>query len=251
MPIPTECQGARCASGIFPEYSFSSSNPDIADFVEPDPGSPNPRNVLLVKEKPVLDSHSGLLCAFNAGTTTVTVSAGGLAYSEKVTVLGGSVQRPCGTTPLRNQASQQPAVVPPLTPSPTPVFAGGTTPLPPPSAPTVFSFAACAHASPATRGGGACACAEFARDQSIAPAHTGGPNCPSPSSGRGATDAPERHFPGERGCSEREEEAAFDLVHHMAARAPEPRPASYHFGGGALGINEATGSGGGGVCRQP
>ena len=132
VPIPTQCRGARCASGVFPEYAFSSSNPDIADFVKSDPASPNPRNVLLVGGKPVLDSHSGLLCAFNAGTTTVTVSTGGLAYSEKVTVLGGTAQRPCGTTPLRNPATRQPVVAPPLAPSPAPVAAGPTPPAPAP-----------------------------------------------------------------------------------------------------------------------
>ena len=46
------------------------------------------------------DPHSSILCAFNAGTTTVTVSAGGLSYSIPVTVQGGSVEQPCGTVPL-------------------------------------------------------------------------------------------------------------------------------------------------------
>ena len=85
-----------------PEYSFVSSDPDIADFVKQDPASTNLRKPFLdANDKVVTDNSSGLLCPFNAGTTTVTVSAGGFSYSEQVTVLGGSVQRPCGTRPLR------------------------------------------------------------------------------------------------------------------------------------------------------
>jgi hypothetical protein len=134
VPIPSECKGSRCATAVFPEYSFSSSEPDIADFVQADPASLNPRAVLLVNEKPVLDPHSGLLCAFNSGTTTVTISAGGLSYSQKVTVLAGSVQRPCGTTPLRHPASSEAspnAAVPPA-PAPAPTPAPTPAPVPPP-----------------------------------------------------------------------------------------------------------------------
>ncbi|HET6999118.1 MAG TPA: hypothetical protein VFI03_11065 [Solirubrobacterales bacterium] len=134
IPIPSQCLGSNCASSLLPEYRFSSSEPDIADFVASDPGSTNPRNVLLVKGKPVLDSHSGLLCAFNAGTSIVTISTGGLSYSQKVTVQAGSVQRPCGTTPLRNRTAISGDPVAPPAPAPTPE--GGplpneTPPLPP------------------------------------------------------------------------------------------------------------------------
>lgn len=135
VPIPTECVGARCSTGVFPEYSFVSSDPDIADFVAPDPASTNPRNVLLVNSKPVLDPQSGLLCAFNAGTTTVTVSAGGYSYAQKVTVLAGTVQQPCGTVPLKNRPVKQGAEPSPVAP-PAPVPAGpAPTPAPVPPAP--------------------------------------------------------------------------------------------------------------------
>ena len=53
VPIPNECRGARCSTGVFPEYTFSSSRPDVANFVEHDPASLNPRNPLLVADKPV------------------------------------------------------------------------------------------------------------------------------------------------------------------------------------------------------
>ena len=99
---PDQCLVAGCAARITPEYSFTSSDPDIADFVRQDPASTNLRKPFLdADDKVVTDNASGLLCPFNAGTTTVTVSAGGFSYSEQVTVLAGSVQRPCGTRPLR------------------------------------------------------------------------------------------------------------------------------------------------------
>ena len=47
--------------------------------------------------------HSGLFCAYNAGTTVVTISAGGLSASLPVTVQAGSVRRPCGTQPLKER----------------------------------------------------------------------------------------------------------------------------------------------------
>jgi hypothetical protein len=132
VKIPSQCQGSKCATTVLPEYTFTSAEPDVADFVSPDPASTNPRNVLLIKKKPVLDPHSGLLCAFNAGTTVVTVATGGLSYSQKVTVQAGSVQQPCGTTPLRNRAGPEPAVAPPPAPAPAP---GPASPAPTPSFP--------------------------------------------------------------------------------------------------------------------
>src|SRR5262249_31048033 len=132
VPIPTTCRGAKCASGIFPEYTFSSSDPEVADFVSPDPRSPNPHNVLLVKEKPVLDSHSGLLCAFNAGTTTVTVPTGGPASPRKVPVPGATGQRPGGPPPVKSRAAQLAEPVLPPDPAPGPEFDPGPPPPPPP-----------------------------------------------------------------------------------------------------------------------
>jgi hypothetical protein len=150
VQIPSDCLGAKCSTAVFPEYSFSSSQPDVADFVAHDPASSNPRNVLLVNEKPVADSSSGLLCAFNAGTTTVTVSAGGLSYSTKVTVQAGSVQRPCGTTPLRSRVTQadSPAPVAPPAPAPAPT-APLPSPAPPPPAPAPVSPPPAASSAPA------------------------------------------------------------------------------------------------------
>jgi hypothetical protein len=137
---PEPCLVAGCANRIVPEYSFTSSDPDIADFVRQDPASTNQHKPFLDKnDKVVTDNSSGLLCPFNAGTTTVTIGAGGFSYSEQVTVQGGSVRRPCGTRPLRPDRFKRAATVgtPPPPPPPPP---GGSppvefTPPPPPPAP--------------------------------------------------------------------------------------------------------------------
>jgi hypothetical protein len=100
---------------VLPEYRFTSSRPDIANFVEVDPNSTNPRAVFLDSNgKTVADPSSGLLCAYNSGTTVVTVETGGLAYSAAVTVQPGSVSQPCGTVPRTDlPAVQKPLETPP------------------------------------------------------------------------------------------------------------------------------------------
>jgi hypothetical protein len=119
---PEPCLIAGCATRIEPEYQFSSTDPDIGDFVRQDPNSTNLRKPFLgADDKPVSDSRSGLFCAFNAGTTTVSVRAGGLSFSQQVRVLPGSVQRPCGTRPLRPDRFRR--------------APGATAPAPPPAAP--------------------------------------------------------------------------------------------------------------------
>jgi hypothetical protein len=140
VPIPDPCQGAACATGIFPAYTFASSKPDIGDFVTPDPASPEGTTVLQgTNGKPIPDAHSGLFCAYNAGVTTVTVRTGGLSYSEQVTVLPGSVEQPCGTAPLINPpapAREAGLPVPLVGPAPTPASApSGALPPPPPVPP--------------------------------------------------------------------------------------------------------------------
>jgi hypothetical protein len=128
---PDQCLVAGCSARIVPEYSFVSSDPDIADFVRQDPASTNLRKPFLdADDKVVTDNSSGLLCTFNAGTTTVTVSAGGFSYSEQVTVLGGSVQRPCGTRPLRpDRFKRAAAVAAPPAPPPPPNSPPGSPPV--------------------------------------------------------------------------------------------------------------------------
>lgn len=143
VPIPETCIGAVCSRFVAPEYTFTSSNPDIGNFVAPEPSNPNPLTVLQSsKGEPISDSHSGLFCAFNPGTTTVTIATGGLSYSEQVTVQAGSVQQPCGTVPLVHppaaavSAAAPPPVTPaPASPPPSPAPLAVVPPPPPPVAP--------------------------------------------------------------------------------------------------------------------
>ena len=144
---PTLCLQSDCASAIAPEYTFTSSEPEIANFVEQDPNSTNLRKPLQDANGHVIpDPKSGILCAFNAGTTTVTISAGGLSYSTQVTVLGGSVEQPCGTVPLsaNHFVRAAAAATPPAPPPPAPAPAPAPAPLAPPPPPLV-------HASPAPK----------------------------------------------------------------------------------------------------
>jgi len=115
------CKVAGCSTRITPEFTFSSSAPDVLDFVKQDPASSNLRKPLLgADDKVISDAASGLVCPFNAGTADVTVSAGGRAITESVTVLPGTVARPCGTRPLDpSRIVQKPAPSsPPATPPP-------------------------------------------------------------------------------------------------------------------------------------
>jgi photosystem II stability/assembly factor-like uncharacterized protein len=240
VPIPSRCQGSRCATGVLPEYSFTSSQPQIADFVSTDPASANPRSVLLRNEKPIRDSHSGLLCAFNAGTTTVTISTGGLSYSEKVTVLAGSAQRPCGTTPLGPVGEtpvEQPAV-PGAFPE-TPV-AGGAPPGPPPPAPAPPAPTPPAHTPPPPPPPPPPPHAPnpaVPQPLPAAPFLTPAPQLtpivpivPPPPPATAQTTPPSGTSPVTQPAvspePEEEEEVAFDLVHHMAALQRRPLSAS-------------------------
>jgi hypothetical protein len=141
---PALCVQANCATRLSPEYTFTSSDPDIADFVAVDPRTTNLRKPLQGADgKVVSDPRSGLLCAFNPGTTTLTVSAGGVAYSQQVRVLAGTVQQPCGTRPLdpsrfRRVAAASPGAAPAPAPAPAsiaPSPAPAPPPPPPPAAP--------------------------------------------------------------------------------------------------------------------
>jgi hypothetical protein len=139
IPIPSNCVGVSCANGLFPEYTFSSSRKDLGDFVEPNLASAEHNAVLLGSNgKPIPDPHSGLFCAYNAGTTIVTISTGGLSFSLPVTIQAGSVREPCGTTPLSELKGPEAAPAPPPAPAPAPAPAGpapAATPTPVPVPP--------------------------------------------------------------------------------------------------------------------
>jgi hypothetical protein len=160
---------------VAPSYTFTSSHPDFGQFVEREPNSVEPRVLQGANGKPIPDeprnskgeldpdgrfeenakgepinekgevvprNQSGIFCAYNAGTTTVSIAAGGLTYSQEVTVQAGSVEQPCGTVPLINppvaavSASPPAAALPPSAPpaaAPAPLAVAP--PPPPPPAP--------------------------------------------------------------------------------------------------------------------
>jgi Transglycosylase SLT domain len=153
VPIPEICSGPDCSQFIAPAYTFSSSNPDIGNFVKRDPNNPNPRAVLQGSGgKPIPDPSSGLFCAFNSGTTTVSVQTGGLSYSEQVTILGGSVQQPCGTVPLRNPPASNVSVGAAVAPPPAGAAPAGSAPVAvTPSLPVAPALVAKAPAPPAPK----------------------------------------------------------------------------------------------------
>ncbi|HVR04761.1 MAG TPA: hypothetical protein VMS02_01890 [Solirubrobacteraceae bacterium] len=174
-PIPSLCVVAGCQTAVLPEYEFESSDKEVGRFVERNTATSELHAVLQnAKGEPIPDEReagkppvpqSGLFCAFNAGTTTVTIRAGGLSASLPVTVQAGSVREPCGTVPIKPRppaeatASPPPPTPPPTTspnvtpasstpppvplpppPSPIPAVAARLTPLPrvPPAAPPFF-----------------------------------------------------------------------------------------------------------------
>lgn len=89
---------STCSGCIAPTYTFKSSNPVVGNFVAPTAsGSSYPK--LTPEGKTTPSSQSGLFCAFNSGTTTVTVTAGLMSASLPVTVKAGAFGPPCGTVP--------------------------------------------------------------------------------------------------------------------------------------------------------
>ncbi|MGA2164153.1 MAG: hypothetical protein ABSH36_06760 [Solirubrobacteraceae bacterium] len=154
-PIPSLCVVAGCQTAVLPEYELESSDKEVGRFVERNTASSNPHEVLQnAKGEPISDEReagkppvvqSGLFCAFNPGTTTVTIRAGGLSASLPVTVEAGSVREPCGTVPLKPRALPETAVSPPPPPPP-PTTSPNVTPasstpppvpLPPPPPPVL------------------------------------------------------------------------------------------------------------------
>jgi hypothetical protein len=136
IPIPSNCIGTACATGLLPEYEFSSSKPSIGDFVAPNLASPTQPAVLQGSDgKPIHDSESGLFCAYFPGTTIVTIRAGGLSSSLPVTVQAGSVRQPCGTVPQSELPAQQSGSIAPPAPAPAPAPAGPAPASSPPPVP--------------------------------------------------------------------------------------------------------------------
>jgi hypothetical protein len=109
------CRGANCDYRVAVEYRFSSSDPEVGDFV-PDETSP-------------------LFCAKSPGTTTVSLTAGGLSYSTPVTVTADQVRPSCRQAPvdarLRNAEPQSPTLRPEAQTTPAPPAPTHQSPPPP------------------------------------------------------------------------------------------------------------------------
>jgi photosystem II stability/assembly factor-like uncharacterized protein len=145
VEIPAPSCGARPC--VQPSYEFASSDPTIGAFVEPSgPGSPLPR--LGADGHPVPSSVSSLFCAYNAGTTTVSITTGLLSYSLPVTVKPGGFGSPCGTVyrpgvgeVIRVRTAQTQgrvggaAAPPPPSPAPASTFPAALAAIPPAPAP--------------------------------------------------------------------------------------------------------------------
>ncbi len=231
IPIPSNCVGRECAVGLFPEYTFSSSRTDIGNFVEPNLASPDPHAVLQGPSgQPIPDPKSGLFCAFNAGTTIVTISAGGLSSSLPVTVQAGSVRQPCGTQPLKEVSGSRQAIPAPPPPAPAPAPAGPAPasapppvplPPPPPPPPPVSPPAPVRAAPPAPpQPFFVPAIAPVALAAFVPPPLPPAAN-PTPPSGTSAVTSPV-----EAAQREEEEEEATESVSNQAVayRAPEHEP---------------------------
>jgi hypothetical protein len=251
IPIPANCVGSVCGTGIFPEYTFSSSRPDIGDFVAPNLASPDPRAVLLgPNDKPIPDPTSSLFCAYNAGTTVATISAGGLSASLTITVQAGSVRRPCGTQPLKELPAQSQAssVAPAPPPAPAPAPTGpapAPTPTPVPVAPSpIVSSPAPGHPAATPKPPYFLPPAAAAPLLAFLPLPVPTPGRPTPPSGTSPVtspvEAPERE--------EEEEEATESVGNNAASYSPadhEPSPAY------VLGVVVLAAFAGASVRRRP
>jgi hypothetical protein len=91
-----------CGGCVAPSYVFASSNPAIGDFVVPSGTGSSFPFIDPVTGHPDRSSTSGLFCAFNSGTTVISLTVGLLTYQLPVTVTAGGSGPPCGTVPNPN-----------------------------------------------------------------------------------------------------------------------------------------------------
>jgi hypothetical protein len=145
-PIPDECVGVACSHGLLPEYKFTSSDTEIGQFVKRNTHSLDPEAVLPGPNgQPIPDEEAsgpGLFCAYNPGTTTVKIEAGGESASLPVTVEAGSVRQPCGTVHLKATPAAASQTVAPPAPAPAqgpPASAPASAPPPVPPPPAAVA----------------------------------------------------------------------------------------------------------------
>jgi hypothetical protein len=228
IPIPSNCVGSACAEALLPEYTFSSSRPDIGDFVKPNLAAPEAPPLQGPDGKPIHDGQSGLFCAYNAGTTIVTISTGGLSSSLPVTIQPGSVRQPCGTTPLKELPAlpTQASVAPPPAPAPAPAGAAPAAssappPVPLPPAPPVTPAAPPSPGPPTPAPSFVPLAAAPTPTLAFVPLPVPTPARPTPPSGTSAVTSPV-----EVAEHEEEEEEATESVSNQAVayRAQEHEP---------------------------
>jgi hypothetical protein len=237
------CLQSDCSSMIEPEYTFTSSEPEIANFVEHDPNSTNLSKPLQNAEGHVIpDPKSGILCAFNAGNTVVTISAGGLSYSVPVTVQGGSVEQPCGTVPLAASRFAKPskAGAPGAPTPPPPAPAPAPAPIAPPPAPPAAPVPA---AKPAVKLPPVAAALLFA--PLLLPAQGGVPAIPPPPAGAFARPIPPGGATVRVFEEKKEEEEATEQSQAFAAYRADA------YSGLPLGARAYAGSAGGNNLPSP
>jgi hypothetical protein len=141
LPFPSQslaCEGANCQFQVPFEYTFSSSDPEVGDFVVPG-GESSPGGRRLT------DPRSGFFCARSPGTTTVAVTAAGLSYSELIEVTAGEdgeacrvpepAPRPTAPAPVLETSDPVPVQAPTPPSHPAPTHSGGAAPSPAPTHP--------------------------------------------------------------------------------------------------------------------
>ena len=257
IPIPSICVGAACSTGLLPKYEFVSSNAEVGGFVkqnlaaEPKGHEPlfnakgEPEREPTNSKGESVSTTSGLFCAYNPGSTTVKIHAGGLSASLPVTVQAGSVREPCGTVPLTNLPSKQtsaPVPAPAPTPTPTgaaPASAPPPVPVPPPPTVAVVPRPA-THPNPPFL----LPAAPTATVLAFVPLPVPTPARPTPPSGTSAVTSPV-----EAAEREEEREAAPESVSNeaVAYRANEHEPIPAYL----LGIIVLAAFAGASVRRRP
>jgi hypothetical protein len=248
IPLERCFGGAACGDGIFPQFTFSSSNPEKGQFVEQNLALGASSVLLGANGKPIPDAESPLFCAYAPGETIVTITAGGLSASLPVHIEAGSVRQPCGTVPQAKLTTKEQAVAAPApAPSPTPASAApvsSSPPLPVPPLPAAPAPTPTVHHSVAVPPPflGAQPLAAFV--PAFVPPPLPTPARPTPPSGTSAVtspvEAPER---------EEEQEAAPESVSNeaVAYRQPEHEPASAYI----LGVIVLAAFAGASARRRP
>jgi hypothetical protein len=135
VPIPPCQLSPQCL--LTPEASFVSSNTSVGEFVQPSNNDPTLPFVFM--DKVDLQIGSDLFCAFQPGTTTVTLDVGGQTYSKTITVTQATAGGPCpvsATAPVPTAGTAPAPTQPQPAPAPGPAPAPAPTPVPPHPAPT-------------------------------------------------------------------------------------------------------------------